>query len=80
VHGRWLDAADDKGGIGWAREFFAESAPYATGGVYVNFLTAEETDRIEAAYGPNFKRLVEVKAKYDPDNLFRLNQNIKPVQ
>jgi FAD/FMN-containing dehydrogenase len=78
VHGRWQDAADDKKGIGWAREFFAESAPYATGGVYVNFLTADETDRTEAAYGPNFKRLVEVKTKYDPNNLFRLNQNINP--
>lgn len=78
VHGRWGSAAEDEKGIGWAREFFAKSAPYANGGVYVNFLTAEETDRIKAAYGPNYTRLVEVKTKYDPNNLFRLNQNIKP--
>jgi FAD/FMN-containing dehydrogenase len=46
--------------------------------VYVNFLTKEEVDRIAAAYGPNYDRLVQVKNKYDPKNLFRMNQNIKP--
>jgi FAD/FMN-containing dehydrogenase len=80
VHGRWDDAADDEQCIGWAREFFQASAPYATGGVYVNFLTEEETDRVRAAYGTSYDRLVEAKKKYDPDNLFRLNQNIRPVK
>jgi len=80
VHGRWREASDDDKVIGWSREFFAKTAPYATGGVYVNFLTAEETDRIKAAYGPNYTRLVEVKSKYDPMNLFRRNQNIKPAK
>jgi FAD/FMN-containing dehydrogenase len=51
---------------------------YATGGVYVNFMTEEETDRIGAAFGPNWDRLVEVKRRYDPANLFRMNQNIQP--
>jgi FAD/FMN-containing dehydrogenase len=79
VHGRWDDPADDARCIGWARDFFNASAPFATGGVYVNFLTADETDRVSAAYGSNYHRLAEVKRKYDPDNLFSVNQNIKPA-
>lgn len=79
VHGRWERAEEDAQGIAWARAFFASAAPYATGGVYVNFLTEEETDRIGAAYGPNYRRLVELKKRFDPDNLFKLNQNIKPT-
>ena len=79
VHGRWADPADDKRCIGWARDFFNASAPFASGGVYVNFLTADEGDRVSAAYGPNYNRLAQVKRKYDPANLFRVNQNIKPA-
>ena len=79
VHSRWDKAEDDKACIGWAREFFDAAVPYATGGVYVNFLTQDEVDRIPAAYGPNYERLTRLKAKYDPTNLFRLNQNIKPA-
>jgi FAD/FMN-containing dehydrogenase len=78
VHGRWETPAEDEACIDWCRNFFHEAAAYATGGVYVNFLTEEETDRIQAAYGANFNRLVEVKTKYDPGNLFRSNQNIVP--
>jgi FAD/FMN-containing dehydrogenase len=78
VHGRWDSPSDDQACIAWAREFFAASAPFATGGVYVNFLSQDETDRVQAAYGANFARLAELKAKYDPANFFRLNQNIKP--
>ncbi|MDZ4806433.1 MAG: FAD-binding oxidoreductase [Candidatus Eisenbacteria bacterium] len=79
VHGRWDDPADDKRCIGWARDFFNASAPFASGGVYVNFLTADEGDRVRAAYGPNYDRLAAVKRTYDPDNLFCVNQNIKPA-
>jgi len=79
VHGRWEDAADDERGIRWARDFFKASAPFASGGVYVNFLTADEGERIRAAYGPNYERLAQAKRTYDPDNLFRINQNIKPA-
>jgi FAD/FMN-containing dehydrogenase len=79
VHGRWDDAADDKRCIDWARAFFAASAPFATGGAYVNFMTSDEGDRVEAAYGPNYKRLAALKRKYDPDNLLATNQNIKPA-
>ncbi len=78
VHGRWNDPADDERGIGWARGFFKAAAPFASGGVYVNFMTADEGGRVRAAYGSNYRRLVEVKRRYDPDNLFRMNQNIHP--
>jgi FAD/FMN-containing dehydrogenase len=79
VHARWEAAEDDQRCIAWAREFFDASAPYATGGVYINFMTEEEGDRVAAAYGECYQRLIELKQKYDPDNLFRLNQNIKPA-
>lgn len=79
VHGRWESAAEDERCIAWAREFFAKSQPFASGGAYVNFLTQEETDRIAFAYGATYNRLVELKTKYDPTNLFRTNQNIKPA-
>ncbi len=75
VHTRWDDPADDRRCVAWAREFFDATAPYATGGVYVNFIPEDE-ERVAAAYGRNYDRLAEVKRKYDPDNLFRINQNI----
>lgn len=78
VHGRWADPASDAACIGWARQLFQAAAPFATGGVYVNFLTQEEQDRVPAAYGSNFARLQALKKKYDPTNLFRVNQNIGP--
>jgi FAD/FMN-containing dehydrogenase len=79
VHTRWEDPAEDSTCITWAREFFKMSAPYASGSVYINFLTADESDRIADAYGPNYGRLEAIKAKYDPQNLFRANQNIRPA-
>jgi FAD/FMN-containing dehydrogenase len=79
VHGRWEDAANDEKCISWARAYFNESAPFATGGVYVNFMTDDETGRIGSAYGKHFKKLAAVKKKYDPENLFRVNQNIRPT-
>jgi FAD/FMN-containing dehydrogenase len=78
VHGRWDDSAEDKRCIGWARDFFRASAPYASAGAYVNFMTEDEADRIAAAYGSNFARLAQIKRKHDPDNIFHINQNIKP--
>jgi FAD/FMN-containing dehydrogenase len=79
VHGRWRDAADDKRCVAWAREFFQAAAPHALGSVYVNFMSQDETDRTRAAYGPSYDRLLEIKRKYDPANLFRLNQNLNPA-
>jgi len=78
VHGRWDDAEQDGMGIAWAREFFQASAPYASAGAYVNFMTEEEGDRVTAAYGSNYDRLVQIKQRYDPKNIFHLNQNIRP--
>jgi FAD/FMN-containing dehydrogenase len=78
VHGRWTDPADDAGVVIWAREFFGAAAAYAAGSVYINFLTQDEAARIREAYGANYDRLVEIKRRYDPDNLFRFNHNILP--
>ena len=79
VHTRWREASDDQKCIGWARGLFDALAPHATGGVYVNFMPEDETQRVAAgAYGPNYARLSALKAKYDPTNLFSLNQNIAP--
>lgn len=79
VHGRWDDPKQDGECVSWSRDFFEASKPHAMGGVYVNFMTEEETDRIGAAYGPNYERLARIKQKYDPGNLFHLNQNIRPT-
>jgi FAD/FMN-containing dehydrogenase len=78
VHGRWIDPADDDKVITWAREFFGAAAAYAAGSVYINFLTQDEGARIHEAYGPNYARLLAIKQRYDPDNLFRFNHNIRP--
>jgi FAD/FMN-containing dehydrogenase len=78
VHGRWDNAANDTKCIAWVRELFQAVAPFSTGGAYVNFLTQEEQGRVRLAYGSNYDRLVKLKLKYDPDNLFRINQNIPP--
>ena len=78
VHGRWEDASDDERCISWSRDFFKAMAPHATGGVYINFMTEEETARVSAAFGGSFERLKKIKQKYDPTNLFCMNQNIKP--
>ena len=79
VHTRWADAKQDETCIAWARDLFDQAAQYATGGVYVNFMPEDETQRVQkGAYGPNYGRLAKLKAKYDPKNLFRMNQNIRP--
>lgn len=79
VHGRWDSAAEDELCIAWAREFFAKSQPFASGGAYINFLTQDEAERVEFAYGGIYKRLAALKKKVDPANFFRMNQNIKPA-
>ena len=80
VHTRWGEPGQDKPCIAWARELFDKMAPHATGGVYVNFMPEDETQRVaKGAYGPNYERLSRLKARYDPLNLFRQNQNILPA-
>jgi FAD/FMN-containing dehydrogenase len=80
VHGRWRDAAMDQACIDWARHLFEAAKPHAAGTAYVNFMPEDEMDRVEAAYGANYGRLVEIKRQYDPLNLFRMNQNVRPIE
>jgi FAD/FMN-containing dehydrogenase len=76
---QWLDAADSEKNVGWARNLWRALHPYAGGGVYVNDLSHDDGDRVRIAYGANYERLAALKKKYDPDNFFRLNPNIKPT-
>ena len=78
VHTRWDAAANDGKCIAWARDLIKALTPFSTGAVYVNFLTSDEEDRVKMAYGANLAKLVAVKKKYDPTNLFRMNANIRP--
>jgi FAD/FMN-containing dehydrogenase len=78
AHTRWRDEGQDAACIAWARQLFEATAPYASGSVYINFMPDDEKDRIQKAYGPNYQRLTEIKRRYDPNNLFRVNQNIRP--
>jgi FAD/FMN-containing dehydrogenase len=78
IHTRWQDPAKDDAAKAWARGLFDALSPRSAG-VYVNFMPAEESGRVAEAYGANFARLAAVKARYDPDNRFRLNQNIAPA-
>jgi len=78
IHTRWRNISDDERCLAWARELHDSTQPFAQG-VYVNFLSDEGESRVKAAYTQEvWDRLVEIKTKYDPDNLFRMNQNIKP--
>lgn len=75
----WDNPADDTANIAWARAAWQDTRPFSTGGTYVNFLTEDEgEDRIRAAYGAHYERLVEVKTTWDPGNVFRVNKNIAP--
>jgi FAD/FMN-containing dehydrogenase len=65
--------------IKWARDYWNDLHPYSAGGAYVNFMMEEGDERIRAAYGENYERLVAIKNKYDPNNFFRVNQNIRPM-
>jgi len=64
----------------WCKEYWDATHPYSAGGAYLNFMMDEGNDRIKAAYKHNYARLTQIKKKYDPDNLFRVNQNIVPAQ
>jgi FAD/FMN-containing dehydrogenase len=79
ITGTWHGAADDERNVAWVRDYYDALRPYAQDGGYVNFMPAEDQDRIRATYGSNYDRLLEVKRRYDPDNVFRLNQNIDPT-
>ncbi|WP_318567189.1 FAD-binding oxidoreductase [Salinigranum marinum] len=78
LHTRWENPGQDDECIAWARELYDAMTPHATGGVYVNFVP-EDVGQEQAAYRENYERLVALKSEYDPENLFRMNQNVKPV-
>jgi len=78
VHTRWQEARDDARCIGWVREFYNATRPYASKTAYVNFLSEEDGERLSSTYGGNYAKLRQIKTKYDPENVFRVNQNIKP--
>jgi FAD/FMN-containing dehydrogenase len=79
VHARWREKAMDPACTGWAKSLFEATKPHAIGTAYINFMPEDETDRVETAYGVNYRRLAEIKRHYDPQNLFRMNQNVKPL-
>jgi FAD/FMN-containing dehydrogenase len=79
VHTRWREASMDKKCIAWAKKLFDAAAPFAIGTAYVNFMPGDEGERVEKAYGTSYSRLAQVKRRYDPSNLFRMNQNIRPA-
>jgi FAD/FMN-containing dehydrogenase len=64
----------------WSIDYFEALHPYSAGGAYVNMMMDEGAERVKASYGANYTRLTQVKAEYDPDNLFRVNQNIPPAR
>jgi FAD/FMN-containing dehydrogenase len=79
VTASWEKAEDDAANIEWARSSWSHMKRFSTGGTYVNFLTEEETgDRVAAAYGRNLERLRQIKSRWDPENVFRMNKNIAP--
>lgn len=75
----WSDPDRDEELIEWTDSIYEAMVPYSSGGVYVNLLNREETDRVPLAYGENYERLREIKAAWDPENLFDSNQNIEPA-
>ena len=80
VLSEWMDPQHNTTCIAWAHDAYAALQPFTSTGRYVNYLGDDEpADAVAAAYGPNYRRLQQVKAEYDPRNLFRMNQNIKPA-
>jgi FAD/FMN-containing dehydrogenase len=78
IAGMWPDPTQNEANIKWVKDYAAATAPYSDEGGYINFMAGDDQDRVRANYGANWDRLVEVKRRYDPDNLFHMNQNIAP--
>jgi hypothetical protein len=78
IAGMWPDPAENDANIKWVRDYFAATVQHSEAGGYVNFMSGDDQGQLRASYKGNYDRLVEVKRKYDPGNLFHLNQNIKP--
>jgi hypothetical protein len=77
---RWTDPAAMAVHVAWARDLWNAMERFSAGGVYVNYLGEEESARVPSAYGPSYARLAELKRRYDPTNLFRVNQNVSPAK
>jgi FAD/FMN-containing dehydrogenase len=76
----WFEPGEEAAATAWIRDFFAEMTPFLASGVYTNYLAGDEGDaRVRAAYGRSWDRLVALKRKFDPENFFRLNQNVNPA-
>ena len=78
IAGMWPEPAQNDANIKWVRDYFKAIAPHSDEGGYINFLAGDDMDRVRANYGRSYDRLVEIKAKYDPENVFRFNQNLSP--
>jgi FAD/FMN-containing dehydrogenase len=78
IAGMWPDPADNDANVGWVRDYYHATAPHSEEGGYINFMADDDAGRVEVNYKGNYGRLVDVKRKYDPDNLFHVNQNIVP--
>lgn len=75
----WREERETEANLRWLESFWKAMQPHLSRAVYVNYLGQEGTDRVREAYGPNYAQLVELKKKYDPENFFRYNQNIRPA-
>jgi hypothetical protein len=79
IHAYWMKAGERKRSWEWVEQFHTAMKPLSTEAVYVNGLENEDDERVVSAYGNKYERLIRLKRKYDPDNFFRVNQNIKPT-
>ena len=81
IVGIWPEAADNEANTAWVRDYYAAIHPHSgSDGGYVNFMSGDDDYRVAENYGANYERLASVKAAYDPDNLFHVNQNIVPAK
>jgi FAD/FMN-containing dehydrogenase len=78
IAGAWPDAADNEKNVQWVRDYYNALEPHSSAGGYINFMDGDDQGRIEENYKGNYGRLVDIKTKYDPTNLFHMNQNIQP--
>jgi FAD/FMN-containing dehydrogenase len=78
VLSQWTDVADDERNIAWTRDLARAFEPYSTGGVYITYSSDTGDDRVQDAYRDHYDRLVAIKDRYDPGNMFHLGQNIRP--
>ena len=78
IAGMWPDPADNRANTAWVKEYYAAIAAHSEPGGYVNFASGDDQPRVVENYGSNYPQLLETKRRYDPDNLFHLNQNIQP--